>query len=110
MLVRVLGLAAIVLGSLLWVTNHPPYLAPHIGLGFCVAIVVFGMGVLAIVRGAVVPGIIAVLLAVLLPVAGFMQLPMTYHALGAVQVVHIAIALSLIGVAERLYSTIRRAP
>jgi hypothetical protein len=110
MLVRVLGLAAIVVGSLLWITDHPPYLGPHIGLGFAVSAVVFVMAVLAMTKGAVVPGVLGVLLALLLPIAGFMQLPLKYHALGALQVVHIAVALSVIGVAERLYSAIRRLP
>jgi hypothetical protein len=109
MLVRVLGLAAIVLGSLLWITGRQPYLGPHIGAGFCVAIAVFAMAVLALLRKAVVLGVAGILLAVLLPMAGFMQLPLVFHVMGAIQVAHIAIALSVVGLAERLYSAIRRA-
>ncbi len=80
MLVRVLGLLAIILGSLSWVTGQRHYLAPHIGIGFCVAVAVVVMSVIAI-----------------------------FHSMGAVQGIHIALAFTAIGVAERLYSTIRRA-
>jgi hypothetical protein len=109
MLVRVLGLAAIVLGSLLWISGNSSYQAPHIGVGFCVAMVIFVMSVIALTKKAVVTGIIGVLLALLLPMVGFMQLPMVFHTLGAIQVVHIAVALSSIGVAERLHAAIQRA-
>lgn len=109
MLVRVLGLAAIVLGVLLSITGHQPYEAPHFVVGFCVAAAVFVMAVIALTRNAVGLGVAGVLLALLLPMVGFMQLPLTAHSLGAIQVAHIAIALSTIGLAERLYSIIRRA-
>jgi hypothetical protein len=114
MLVRVLGLAAIVLGSLLWITGSPyslKYLNPHIAIGFCVVAAVFVMSVLAIAKRAVVPGVIALLLAVVLPIAGFMQLEhgtIAYHSMGAIQLAHLAIALSMIGLAERLYSALGR--
>ena len=108
MLVRVLGLLAIVLGSLSWITGQRFYLGPHIGIGFCVAVAVCVMAVIALARGAVVLGVIGLLLAVLLPLIGFMQLPVVFHSMGAIQGIHIALAFSAIGVAERLYSTIRR--
>jgi presenilin-like A22 family membrane protease len=108
MLVRVLGLAAIVLGALLW-TGRQQYLGSHIGGGFLVAIVVFVLAVMALTKKAVVPGILGVVLAALLPVVGFMQLPLTFHTLGAIQVVHIILALATIGVAERLFAAIRNA-
>jgi hypothetical protein len=106
MIVRVLGLAAIVLGALLW-SGHKEYLAPHIGGGFFVAIVVLVLAVIALTKKAVVPGILGIALACLLPVVGFMQLPLTFHTLGVIQVVHIIFALGTIGVAERLYAAIR---
>ena len=109
MLVRVLGLAAIIVGALLWFTGHRPYLGPHIGLGFCVTAAVFAMAVMAMIKGDVVLGVAGLLLAILLPLVGFMQLPLVFHALGVVHAVHIALGLSAIGVAERLYSVIRRA-
>ncbi len=108
MLVRVLGLAAIVVGIFLWVTNQRPYLGPHIGLGFCVAAAVFVMAVFAMIKGDVVAGVAGLLLAILLPLVGFMQLPLVFHAMGAVQAAHIALGLLAIGLAERLYSAIRR--
>lgn len=110
MSVRVLGLAAIVLGLLLWATGHMPYLGPHIAIGFCVVSLVFVMGIVAIAKRAVVAGVIGILLAVVVPIAGFLQLPLHYRPTGPVQVLHFAVALSLIGVAERLYSAIRRLP
>lgn len=108
MLVRVLGLAAIVIGALLWAGGQR-YLSPHIGLGFTVAMVVFVMSIMALMKKAVLPGILGVVFAMLLPVVGFMQLPLTLHTLGAIQVVHIFLALAIIGVAERLYAAIQRA-
>jgi hypothetical protein len=108
MLVRVLGLAAIVLGVMLW-SGHSPLLASHIGTGFLVAMLVFVLAIVAIVKKAVVTGIVGVVLATLLPIVGFMQLPLTVHTLGMVQVIHIMIALMTIGVAERLYASIQAA-
>ena len=92
MLVRVCGLAALVLGTLLW-TGRQPLLAPHIGCGFLVAILVFVLAVIALIRKALIPGILGVVFAMLLPVVGFMQLPLTFHTLGAIQVAHIILAL-----------------
>jgi hypothetical protein len=109
MLVRVFGMAAIVLGAMLWSTGHQPYLAPHIGAGFLVAIVVFVLAVVALTRKAVLPGILGVVFALLLPVVGFMQFPLVFHELRAIQVVHVMLALLTIGVAERLFSAIHRA-
>ncbi len=108
MLVRVLGLAALVFGALVW-TGRPQYLGPHFGSGFIVAAVVFVLAVIALTKGGVVPGILGVVFAVLLPVVGLKQLPLTFHTLGAIQVAHIALALAVIGVGESLYAAIRRA-
>jgi hypothetical protein len=105
MLVRVLGLIAIVLGALLW-TGRQALLTSHIACGFLVAIVVFVLALIALTKKAVIPGILGVVFAVLLPLVGFMQLPLTFHTLGAIQVAHIVLALLIIGVAERLYAAI----
>jgi hypothetical protein len=107
MLVRLLGLAAIVVGGLLWMSGHEPYMGPHIGAGFCVVVLVFVMGVIALTKKAVGLGVAGILLALLLPMVGFMQLPLVPRAMGAIQVAHLAVALCIIGVAERLYSVIR---
>jgi hypothetical protein len=107
MLVRLLGLAAIVIGGLLWMNAYGPYLKPHLALGFCVVTLVFVMGVIALTRHAIGLGIAGILLALLLPMVGFMQLPLVARAMGGIQVAHIAVALCIIGVAERLYSVIR---
>jgi hypothetical protein len=108
MLIRVIGLAAIVLGVFLW-TGHRQYLGPHIGVGFFIAMVVFVLAVIGLMKKAVVPGILGVVLAVLLPVIGLKQLPLTFHTAGVIQVAHIVLALATIGVAESLYASIRRA-
>ncbi len=108
MLVRVLGLAGIVLGALLW-SGHQHLLKPHIGIGFAVVTVVFVLAVIAMLKKSVVPGILGVVFAVLLPVIGFMQLPITFHTMGAIQAAHIFVALAIIGVSERLYAAIQRA-
>jgi uncharacterized membrane protein YvlD (DUF360 family) len=60
-------------------------------------------------KKAVIQGILGVVLAVLLPVIGLKQLPLTFHTLGAIQAAHVVLALATIGVAESLYASIRRA-
>lgn len=107
MLVRVLGLAALVVGALLW-SGRQPMLLPHFALGFFVVTVVFVLAVMAMINGAVIAGILGVVLAVLLPVAGLRQLPLTFHTLGAIQIAHVVLALAVIAVAESLYAAIRR--
>lgn len=106
MLVRVCGLAAIVFGSLLW-TGRESLFAPHVIFGSIVAVAVFVLAVIALTKKAVLPGILGVVFAFLLPMVGSMQLPLAFRTLGAVQVAHIVLALLTIGVAERLYSAIR---
>ena len=107
MLVRLLGLAAIIIGGLMWMNAYGPYLKPHLALGFSVVTLVFAMGVVALTKRAVGLGIAGILLALVLPMVGFMQLPLVARAMGAMQVAHIAVALCVIGVAERLYSVVR---
>lgn len=107
MLVRLLGLAAIVIGGLVWMNAYQPYLKPHIALGFCVVVLVFVMGMMALAKRAVGLGIAGILLALLLPMVGFLQLPLLPRAMGGMQVAHIAVALCVVGLAERLYSVIR---
>lgn len=106
MLVRVLGLTSIVLGVLVW-AERVQLLSAHIGVGFLVSIAVFVLAVVALTKKAVLPGILGVVFAILLPVIGFMQLPVTFHTLRMIQILHIMLALCMIGLAERLYSAIR---
>lgn len=107
MLVRVLGLAALVLGALLW-TGRQQFLPVHLGLGIVVATVVFALAVMAMANGAKIAGILGVVLAVLLPIVGLMQLPLTFHTLKAIQIAHVVLALAAIAVAESLHAAIRR--
>ena len=106
MLVRILGLASIVLGALVW-AEHVQLLSAHIGLGFLVSIAVFILAVVALTKKAAVAGSLGVILALLLPVIGFLQLPVTFHSLRLIQILHVIVGLCIIGVAERLYSAIR---
>jgi hypothetical protein len=106
MLVRVLGLASIILGALIW-AEHAQFLATHILLGFLVSIAVFILAVVAITKKAVMPGILGLVFSFVVPLVGFLQLPLTFHGLRLIQAVHIMVALSIIGIAERLYSAIR---
>ncbi len=107
MLVRLAAVVSLILGALLW-SGSEKYLGPHIGSGFLIAGVVFVLSILGILKKAVVPGIVGVILAVLLPVVGFKQLPLSFHTFGAVQIIHVLVALAIIGVAESLYGAIRR--
>jgi hypothetical protein len=106
MLVRVVGLISIILGALVW-AERSQLLAAHIAAGFLISMAVFVLAIAALLKKAVVPGILGVVIAVLLPVIGFLQLPLTFHSMRLIQVLHIMVALSIIGVAERLYSATR---
>jgi len=109
MFVRLVGLTAIILGVLLWNSGEESYLALHIGVGFLLVTLLMVLAVFAVIRKAVVPGIVAILLALLLPAIGFMQLPLSARAMGGIQLAHFVIALSAVGMAERLYASIRSA-
>ncbi len=106
MLVRVCGLISIVLGAMLW-AGHETLEGAHIGMGMLISLLVFTLSVLAMVKKALVPGAIGIVLSLLLPAVGFMQLPLTFHNLRMIQVIHLMVALSIIGLAERLYSAVR---
>jgi hypothetical protein len=107
MLVRVFGLLAILVGALLW-GGREPLLGAHIGVGMLVALALFVMGVMALLKKAIGPGVAGIVMAVLLPAFGFMQLPLTFHSWRPVQVIHVMVALMAIGLGERLYSALHR--
>jgi hypothetical protein len=106
MLVRVIGLISIVVGAMLW-TGREALLGAHIGLGMLIMLLVFVLSVVAIIKKAMVPGAIGIVLSLLLPAVGFMQLPLTFHTLRMIQVIHVMVGLCIIGLAERLYSAAR---
>ena len=108
MLVRVLGLFAIVLGVMVW-GGSPRYLGPHIACGFLVATVIFVLALLGFVKRIVIPAILAIVLAVLLPVFGLKQLPLTFHTVSTIQVIHVVAGLLALGIAEGLHAAMRRA-
>ena len=107
MLVRLLGLTAIVIGILLW-SGRPTLFGAHIGVGFVVTILIFIMSLAALIKKAMLPGAVGLVLALLLPAVGFMQLPLTFHGWRMVQVVHVMLSLAAIGLGERLYSVLQR--
>lgn len=107
MLVRLLGLTAIVIGILLW-SGRPTLFGAHIGVGFVVTILIFIMSLAALIKKAMLPGAVGLVLALLLPAVGFMQLPLTFHGWRMVQVVHVMLGLAAIGLGERLYSVLQR--
>lgn len=109
MFVRLAGLIAIGLGVILWNSGNESYLALHIGVGFLVVTLLLVMAVLAIIKKAVVQGVVVLVLAVLLPVIGFLQLPLFPRSTHGIQLAHFVIALSALGLAERLYAAIRAA-
>jgi hypothetical protein len=109
MIVRVTALLAIGLGVTMWNSGQPQLLAAHIGVGFFLVALVFLMAVMAILKKAVVPAVLAIGLVVLLPIIGFEQLPLFRRSMGGMQAAHLALALSVIGVAERLYAAMERA-
>jgi hypothetical protein len=109
MIVRLTGLIAIILGVTLWNSGNDAYLGLHIGVGFLVVTLLMVMAVLAIMKKAVVPGVVVLVLAILLPVIGFMQLPLFTRSLHGVQLAHFAIAIAVLGLGERLYAAIRAA-
>jgi len=109
MLVRLAGVVAIVLGIAVSTGRGLPLLNAHIGLGFVVALCLLLLAIIALTRGILGLGIVGLVLAVLLPVAGFLQFPLKFGtALGATQIGHVVIVLASLGIAEALAGGIRR--
>jgi hypothetical protein len=111
MFVRLVGVTAIILGAILWNSGEEAYLALHIGVGFLLVTLLIVLAVFGVIRKAVVPGVVAIVLALLLPVVGFLQLqvPLSPRAMHGMQLAHFVIALTAVGMAERLYAAIRSA-
>lgn len=109
MLVRAFGVLEIVLGVLI-ASARLELLSAHIALGFLVALYVLVLGIMACAKRAFGVGLVGVLFGILLPVIGLNQFPLKFGSqLGLIQVVHLVVALASIGIAEALYSSIRKA-
>jgi hypothetical protein len=110
MLIRLIAVFAIVLGILLLSGTNTSYLQIHIGIGFLLTVLVVILAILALVRGAVAPGIVGIVFAFLLPYVGLKQFPLRFGAsLGWIQILHVLVALLTLGLAEMLHGKIRRA-
>ena len=103
-IIRLVGLAALVLGIVLWTGNGYAYLRLHMWLGFVITFVLLLLVVISLVSriGPVLP-LLALVWAVVLPVVGIAQLRIV---LGpnhwVIQVVHLILGLGAIGFAETL--------
>jgi hypothetical protein len=106
---RLDGLAALILGILLW-TGSAGYLKIHILTGFVMTITLLLIGLLgffARIKPAL--PLVAVAWAILLPYIGFAQLklfPGASHAV--IQVIHLLIGICAIGVVEACGAKIAR--
>lgn len=112
-IVRLVGLAAIVLGLVLWTGNGYAYLKLHMWLGFIVTFALLLLVAISLLArlGPMLP-VLALVWAVLLPVLGIAQLRIV---LGpnhwVIQVVHLILGLGAIGLAETLGArSLRRRP
>jgi hypothetical protein len=109
MLVRLVAIIEIGLGIWIAAGSGFPYLKAHIGLGFVMALSVFLLAVIAAGRRVYGLAIIGIVLAILIPVVGFKQLPLpATGGMGAIQYAHVIAVLAAIGVAEALSGRLKR--
>ncbi|HVZ18735.1 MAG TPA: hypothetical protein VG897_16585 [Terriglobales bacterium] len=109
MLVRLIALIEIGLGIWIASISGLPYLKAHIGLGFVFALLLLLLAVTSFVQHQVSIGIVGLLFAILLPAVGLHQFPLRFGSnLGAIQYAHVLITFLSIGVAEAMYSRIKR--
>ncbi len=109
MLLRTLAVISIVFGVLLWSGQN--FLAAHIGLGFLVTAILLVLSLIGFAKRAIPLGIVGIVLVLLLPYVGFRQLPLMFGAgVRMIQIVHIAVVLAALGVAEALNGAIRKQP
>lgn len=109
MLVRLIFLVELGLGIAIASAKGLPYLKLHIGLGFTMAFLLLMLGAVAAVQRMSLPVILSCVFAFLLPYVGLKQFPIKFGpALGAIQYTHVAIVLLAIGVAEFVFSRIKK--
>ena len=110
MLVRLIWLVELGLG--IWIASIKglPYLKLHIVLGFCTALLLLLLAMIAAVHKQVLAVILGCVFAVLLPFVALKQYPQLRFAphLGPIQYAHVAVALAAIGVAEFTHAAIRK--
>lgn len=109
MLVRLIWLVELGLGISLASAKGLAYVKLHIGLGFTLALLLFILAMIGLVKREIVPAILGIIFAVLLPYIGLQQFPIKFGpALGMIQYAHVVIVLLAIGVAEMLHAKIKR--
>lgn len=109
-LLRILGIAQLILGLLFWTGRAYNLLQVHMTIGVALVITLVTLALLA-ARAGVSPGmvILAILWAALVPLLGFNQariLPGDLHIV--VQVAHLLVGLVAIGLGEGLADRIGR--
>lgn len=110
MLVRLIWIIELGLGISIASAKGLAYVKLHIGLGFTMALVLFVLAMIGLVKRQVVAAILGIIFAVLLPYIGLQQFPIKFGpALGPIQYAHVVIALLAIGVAEMMHAKIRKA-
>ncbi|MBK9710891.1 MAG: hypothetical protein IPO81_06055 [Kouleothrix sp.] len=111
LLVRLVGLAVLVLGVLFWTGNALQFLPVHMLLGLALVILLWALAGLA-ARAGVHPGAVALAIGwgLLVPALGITQsrlLPGSAH--WVIQALHLLVGLGAIGQAEGLARRIARA-
>ena len=110
MLIRLLAVASIVFGVWIWYGTGMQFLGVHIGIGFTITLLIMVLSVLAILKRQFVPGVLGLVFAGLLPYVGLKQFPLAIRPqFGAIQIVHVLLAVIVLGVAEMINARIKRA-
>lgn len=109
LLIRVVALAAIVFGVMVWLGTFPQLLEAHMGLGFLIALMLAILAVISLVKRFFALGVLGLIAAVLLPVIGLRQFPLAFRHLAPIQVSHLIVVFAALGIAESTYSAIRKA-
>jgi hypothetical protein len=112
MLVRITGLAQIVLGIVLWTGSAQGLRNLHIVVGFALVLSLLGLVALA-AAAHVGPGLVtaAALLVLVVPILGMTQTGLLLGGLHwLIQVLHLIIGLAAIAIAERLAAEIEGTP
>ncbi len=109
MLIRVLALAAIIFGVMIWLGTFPQLLEAHMGFGFLITLLLAALAVVALVKRVYGLGALGLIAAVLLPVIGMRQFPLAFRHLGPIQIIHLIVVFAALGIAENTYRAIRNA-
>lgn len=110
-LVRVCGVVLIVLGILFWTGNAPTLIPVHMLLGLVLVLSLWALAFLAARAGAP-PGqvVVAILWGLVVPALGVTQdMLLTGDAHWVIQVLHLLVGLTAIGMAEGLARRVRQA-